>query len=70
LAAVRIATIKEDTGLAYWLIIPRKIWEFADQEPKSWKFSDYLKGLLHQFEFGFKWYGWIDHNKEKTADDF
>jgi hypothetical protein len=29
-----------------------------------------LKGLLHQFEFDHKWYGWIDHTvvRRITAD--
>jgi hypothetical protein len=25
-----------------------------------------FKGMVHRFEFGYKWYGWIDHNKEKN----
>jgi hypothetical protein len=29
-----------------------------------------LKRLSHQFEFGYKWYGWIDHNWKRNADGF
>jgi hypothetical protein len=36
--------------------------------PKAPFYADflYLKRLSHQFEFGYKYYGWIDHNQEKN----